>query len=252
MVKLGPMNTRNDVYQLLGSRLNMLSAKSGYRASIDPVLLAASVPVRTGQRVLDVGCGTGAAALCLVTRMPGLHAMGIDYQLPLIILANKIASLNGLVSRTQFISCDLLGPITYPQPHSFDHVMANPPHLKFGSGNVSPDPLKVVANVEGKAKLKDWVLFCFKSVVNGGTVTFVHRYDRKDELISLVKNYGLVTILPLWPKILGIGAKRVLVQVIKGTSVDIHEKAGLVLHTEKNVYTQEAHEILREAKALKI
>jgi hypothetical protein len=40
--------------------------------------------------------------------------------------------------------------------------------------------------------------------------------------------------------------------VIKGASADIHEKAGIVLHTEKNVYTQEVHEILREAKVLKI
>ena len=244
------MNNQNDSYQLLGSRLNMLSANSGYRTSIDPVLLAAAIPVKTRQRILDVGCGTGAAALCLATRVPGIIAMGIDCQAPLIVLANQISSLNGLTSSAKFITCDLLGPLACPQPQNFDHVMANPPHLKFGSGNASPDPLKAAANMEGKAKLKDWVLFCFKSVIKGGTVTFIHRYDRKDELISLVKNYGSVAVLPLWPKINGIGAKRVLVQVIKGASAVIHEKNGIVLHTNQNGYTIEAQAILREAKAL--
>jgi tRNA1(Val) A37 N6-methylase TrmN6 len=175
---------------------------------------------------------------------------GIDYQAALIVLANQISSLNGLTSATKFITCDIMGPVAYPQPNSFDHVMANPPHLKFGSGNVSRDLLKATANMEGNAKLKDWVLFCFKSVVHGGTVTFVHRYDRKDELISLVKNHGSVAVLPLWPKIHGIGAKRVLVQVIKGASAVMHIKSGIVLHTIQNGYTIEARAILREAKAL--
>jgi tRNA1(Val) A37 N6-methylase TrmN6 len=244
------MNNEKDVYQLLGSRLNMLPADGGYRASIDPVFLAASVPVKTGQRVLDVGCGTGAAALCLVTRMPGIMAIGIDYQSSLIVLANQSSSLNGLTSNAKFITCDLLEPSVHFQAENFDHVMANPPHFKFGSGSVSYDPLKAAANMEGKAKLKDWVLFCFESVVDGGTVTFFHRYERKDELISLVKNYGSVAVLPFWPKTRGIGAKRILVQVTKGVSAVIQTKNGIVLHNDQNGYTNEAQAVLREAKAL--
>mgnify|MGYP001821000592 CR=1 FL=1 len=49
----------------LGGKLHLLQPKTGYRAGVDPVLLAASVPAAAGERVLDLGCGVGAAALCL-------------------------------------------------------------------------------------------------------------------------------------------------------------------------------------------
>ena len=246
------MNTQSDRYQLLGARLNMLSASGGYKASIDPVLLAASIPCKGEQRVLDVGCGVGAAALCLATRMPSIQVIGIDHQAPLVLLANKTAQLNRLKARTQFYACDLADSKRWLQFAVFDHVMANPPHLKKGSGNISPDPLKVAANVEGDTNLKQWVLFCVQHVVDFGTVTFVHRYDRKDELIFLLEEHGLVSVLPLWPKTHGVGAKRVLVQAVKGAVGNTRIKSGLVLHDADNTYTRDALAILREAEALRI
>jgi tRNA1(Val) A37 N6-methylase TrmN6 len=246
------MNTPNKDYQLLGGRLDMRSADAGYRAAIDPVLLAASLPALSGERVLDIGCGTGAAALCLATRIPDVHVVGIDLQAPLIALAREIAELNELDTRAQFQCCDLLDPPGQLAPASFDHVMANPPHHKKHSGNPSPDPLKAAANVEGDAALADWVSFCFSRVKAGGTVTFVHRYDRKDELALLLEQGGAVTVFPLWPKVEGTGAKRVLVQAVKGVDGGTKMQAGLVLHASENDYTPEAHAVLREASALKL
>jgi tRNA1(Val) A37 N6-methylase TrmN6 len=246
------MNTQNSSYYLLGARIKMLSAESGYRAAIDPVFLAASVPAEKGQNVLDVGCGAGAAAFCLAARLEKIQVTGIDNQETLIKLAREIASLNELEYRTYFLALDLLSTSGQLQPISFDHVMANPPHNKKGSGNLSPDPLKVAANVEGEAILEDWVTFCFERVKGGGTVTFVHRYDRKNELISLMEPAGLVTVLPLWSKIRGEEAKRVLVQSIKGVGGKTKIKSGIVLHGSGTDYTSESHEILHKAGALKI
>mgnify|MGYP003408994725 CR=1 FL=1 len=49
--------------KFLCGKLQLLQPRKGYRAATDPVLLAAAVPARSGQSVLDLGCGAGAAAL---------------------------------------------------------------------------------------------------------------------------------------------------------------------------------------------
>ncbi|MBI3708303.1 MAG: methyltransferase [Proteobacteria bacterium] len=58
---------------LLGGRVAFRQPAAGYRAAIDPVLLAASVPAATKGRVLELGCGAGAALLCLAHRLPNLR-----------------------------------------------------------------------------------------------------------------------------------------------------------------------------------
>jgi tRNA1Val (adenine37-N6)-methyltransferase len=52
----------------LGGKLQVEQPVSGYRAATDPVYLAAAVPAKAGQTVLDVGCGVGVASLCLGVR----------------------------------------------------------------------------------------------------------------------------------------------------------------------------------------
>ena len=56
----------------LGGRLHLWQPVNGYRAGVDPVLLAASVNARAGQAVLELGCGGGTAMLCLGKRVSGL------------------------------------------------------------------------------------------------------------------------------------------------------------------------------------
>jgi tRNA1(Val) A37 N6-methylase TrmN6 len=62
----------------LGGRLRLAQPETGYRAGIDPVLLAAACPAQTGQEVLELGCGVGVASLCLGWRVPGLALSGVE------------------------------------------------------------------------------------------------------------------------------------------------------------------------------
>ena len=236
---------------LLGGRVTIFQPAAGYRAAIDPVLLAAAVPAAAGETVLDVGSGTGAAVLSLAARLAGVRVTGLETAPDLIRLAETGAEESGLAGRVLFIEGNLLSPPGGMVPGGFDHVMANPPYLAEGRGNPPPDAAKRRATVEGDAKLGDWLRFALEMVRDGGTVTVIHRYDRLDEVTAgLKEGAGGMVVFPLWQKERGGEAKRVIVQARKGAVEEARRASGLVLHDEGGGYTPDAEAVLRGAGAL--
>ena len=236
---------------LLDGRVTIYQPAAGYRAAIDPVLLAAAVPAAAGETVLDVGSGTGAAVLSLAARLAGVRVTGLETAPDLIRLAGMSAEESGLARRVLFIEGDLLSPPGGMVPGGFDHVMANPPYLAEGSGNPPPGAAKRRATVEGDAKLGDWLRFALEMVRDGGTVTVIHRYDRRDEVTAgLKEGAGGVVVFPLWRRERGGEAKRVIVQARKGATQEARTASGLVLHDAGGGYTPEADAVLRNACAL--
>ena len=80
--------------KFLCGRLQLLQPVKGYRSATDPVLLAAACSAKSGETVLDLGCGVGAAALCLGTRVPGLRLSGLELQPDYAELARRNAARN--------------------------------------------------------------------------------------------------------------------------------------------------------------
>lgn len=232
----------------LGGRLVLLQPRDGYRAAIDPVLLAAAVPAQAqaGEHVLDLGCGIGTAGLCLARRVPDCAVTGIDVQPILIALAARNAAANGLEGRVRF----QLGDVLERPAGDYHHVLANPPYLERARATISPNPIKAMANVEGAARLVDWVAAAVAAVRPGGSVTFIHRADRAVELRSLMAStLGRLCQMPLAPKA-GAQAKRILLQGIKGDEGTFQDRPPLVLHQPDGAYTEAAARILRDAAAL--
>ena len=243
-----PMTTEDTI---LGGRVQITQPVTGYRAAIDPVLLAASINARSGEKVLDVGCGVGAAALCLAARLADVGVSGIEVQRDLLRLALQNAQANEMTGRVDFMGGNLLAPPPRLTPASFDHTMANPPFEAAGTGNAPPDGGKAIANVEGEARLADWVSFCLLMVRHKGSVTFIHRADRLDELLAaMCRGLGELVVFPLWSGNSGKAAKRVLVRGRKGVSAPLALMPGLVLHGQGGAYTAEAECILRDAGPL--
>jgi tRNA1(Val) A37 N6-methylase TrmN6 len=216
------------VDRLLDGRVTLMQPMHGARAAIDPVLLAAAVPARAGERVLELGCGTGAAALCLAARVAGCRVDGIDIQADLVALARAGAVASGLAERVAFHLGDLVAPPPPVAGTRYHHVMANPPHLAAGAGRVSPDPARRLANVEGDADLAAWLRSALDHARAGGTVTIVHRAERAGEVAAgLAAAPAAVVIFPLWPKQAGRGARRSLIQARLGTVGGVRQASGL-------------------------
>jgi tRNA1(Val) A37 N6-methylase TrmN6 len=236
---------------LLAGRVRFFQPRTGYRAAMDPVLLAAAVPAATDDKVLDVGAGAGAAALCLAFRVARTRITGIEKEPVLAAIASRNARVNGLADRVDFLAGDLLAPPSELAPGSFDHVMANPPFQMAGRGTPSADPVKRAATMEGDTELGDWLDFCLHMVRHKGSVTVIHRAERLDALLAGLRGrLGGITLFPLWPGSTGKPAKRIILSGRKGTAAPLSLAAGLVLHEADGTFTAAAETVLRDAKNL--
>lgn len=234
----------------LGGRLRLRQPAAGYRAAIDPVLLAAAVPAAPGERVADLGCGVAAAALCLLARVPDVVAGGLELQAPLVALAAENAGLNGFEDRLTVAVGDVAALPEDFAIGSFDHVMMNPPYLEPDSVRAPALALRRIATVEGAPALEAWLAQGTALLRPRGSLTVIHRADRLDRLLpAIAKGCGDLAVFPLWPR-RGDSARRILVQGRKGAAGPLRLLPGLVLHEEGGAYTAAAEAVLRDAAAI--
>ncbi len=236
---------------LLGGRIRCFQPRRGYRSAIDSVLLAACVPAKAGQRILDIGTGVGASALCLIARVFGVKVTGLELQAPLAALAKRSIKANGFQDQFSVIIGDLLDPPPVIKAHGFDHVMANPPYGEAGKGNPPTDQIKAVSMVEGRAKLEDWLQFAVLAKTREGSITFIHRAERRKQLVTSLDALGMgkMEVLPLIPRV-GSVPNRLIVRAWRGCRGEVSEAEGLVLHEENGVFTAKVDSILRGGKSL--
>ncbi len=236
---------------LLGGRVCLRQPARGYRAAIDPVLLAAAVPAGEGETVLDAGAGTGAASLCLATRLPGCRILGLEIQPALQRLANDNILRNRLDRRVEMVLGDLGRPPPDLAAVSFDHVMTNPPHLTAAATTASPIEARARAAVEGQLDLAGWLAACLRRLKPGGVLTLIHRADRLADLLAAARGQlGELVVFPLWPRLGDCAAKRILVQGRKGSRGPLILAPGLVLHRDDGGFGAAAEAILRQGEAL--
>jgi tRNA1(Val) A37 N6-methylase TrmN6 len=246
----GPADPAFSEDRLLGGRVRLRQPAEGYRVAIDPVFLAAAVPAEPHQLVLDVGCGAGAAMLCLAARVPHSRVVGLEMQRDLVRLAGDNAILNAMEARVSVMIGDLLRPPPRLSPGAFDHVMANPPYNDRGRASPAMTPGRADATVESDADLAAWVRFALAMVRPKGSVTFVHRADRIDALLGeIAGRAGEVVVFPLWagedrP------ASRILVRARKQVAAPARLAPGLVLHRPDGRLTDRAEGVLREGRGL--
>lgn len=232
---------------LLGGRVRLRQPAKGFRAGLDAVLLAAFVPARAGQRVLEAGCGSGAAFLCLAARVPGLTVAAVEREPAMAALARENAQANGVAAEvTEGDVADaalarLLGPC--------EHAFANPPY--WPGGTPPPGAVRRAATHEGGTGLEAWARFLATALRPGGTASMVLPAARFDAGIAALRaaGCGSLVMLPLAPRA-GQPAKRVLLRGRKGGRGPARLLPAMALHEHDGAFTAAAQAVLRAAAAL--
>ncbi len=211
----------------LGGKLHLWQPKVGYRAGVDPVLLAASVAAKPGQSVLDLGCGVGAAMLCLGARVPGLALTGLELQPDYAELARRNSSEMGI--EAEVITGNLTEMPTDLRQQRFDHVITNPPYFDRRTGPTANDTGRETALGEA-TPLADWVKAAAKRCAPQGYVHLIHRAERLPGLLAaMASRLGSIEVLPLVARP-GCAARLVLIRARMGGRADFRLHHGMILH----------------------
>jgi len=239
--------------QFLGGQLILNQPRTGYRAGVDPVLLAASVNASRGQSVLDLGCGAGAAALALGSRVPGLTLTGLELQPAYAALARQNSSENGIPF--EVIDGDLA---TMPQTlksRRFDHVIMNPPYFDRARGSSAPETARETALGEA-TPLETWISEASKRLAPKGYLHIIQRAERLTETLEYVASrLGSLQLLPLIPRI-GRDCQLAILRARKGGRAAFRLHAGHVIHegstheSDQENYTETIRSVLRDGAAL--
>lgn len=231
---------------LLGGRVVHAQGADGHRTGIEPVLLAASIPAARGARVLEGGCGSGAALLCLAARVGGIGGGGIEQDAALAALAAANVAANG------FAALDVLhADLEQVRPEGvFDHAFANPP-WHDSAGTPSADRRQEAARRGGRGLLRRWARHLARPLRFRGTLTFVLAAPLLPEGLAALADAGCgsISLLPLWPRA-GAAARLLLLRGVKGGRAPCRLLPGLVLHGAGHAYTAETEAILRDAAPL--
>ena len=237
--------------KFLCGRLRLLQPLKGYRAATDPVLLAAACPAELDQSVLDLGCGAGAAVLCLGHRVPGLALAGLELQPSYAELARQNAARNGIAVEVHEGD---LARMPNPLRRDFDHVIANPPYYPAGG---SPSPVATRAKaMQVETPLADWVAAATRRLRPGGWLTLICGADGLPEVLAaLAPKLGSAAVLPLAARE-GRAALRVIVQARKGGRAPFRLLAPFVIHQgpahdgDRESYSPAANAVLRDGADL--
>ena len=236
---------------LLGGRVRYAQPRDGFRSGIEPVLLAACIPARSGQRVLEAGTGAGAALLCLMARVAGLSGVGVERDPAMAALARDNAAANGF-DGMEIVTADIVRAAENGLAGGFDHAFANPPYHPAG-GTPSGISARETAKRAHAGLFGVWATSLGTLLRPRGTLTLILPASALPAcLLALdAANCPAATLLPLWPKA-DRQAKLVLLRGIRQGRGALKLLPGLVLHTAEGGFTPEAEAILRDGAGLPI
>ena len=126
---------RLDTLQYQG--LQIIQKEQGFRFGTDSVLLADFAAPRSGDRVADLGTGTGILCILMASRQPNSTYTALEIQTDMAEMATRSVKLNNMDDRIEVHACDFREAPSFLGHGKFSLVVCNPPYGKAGSSMVN-------------------------------------------------------------------------------------------------------------------
>lgn len=235
-----------------GERLDELQ-RNGYRIIQDPerfcfgmdaVLLAGFTRVRQGERVLDLGTGTGIIPILLEAKTKGEIFTGLEIQPESADMARRSVELNGLEERVRIVTGDIREADRLFGGGSHHVVTCNPPYMTDHHGLKNPAQPKAIARHEILCTLQDVIYQASRVLMPGGRFYLVHRPFRLAEIITCLCAHGLEPkrmrfVHPYTDR----EPNMVLIEALKGGKPRVTVEKPLIIFKEPGKYMDEICEV---------
>ena len=213
---------------------------SGYRFSLDAVLLAQHARPSPDHTVLDLGTGCGIIPLILAYRYPKIKVYGVEVQTELADIATLNIAENHMEDRITIYYKDLKRLNQEMTSGPVDLVVTNPPYRKVKSGRLNPDQQRAVAKHELKTTLFDVVDTARRMLRTSGQLVIIYPAERMVDIIVQMRSAG---IEPKYIRMINsdrqANAKRILVEGKKGGGHGITIGAPLMIYRQNGIYSGE-------------
>jgi tRNA1Val (adenine37-N6)-methyltransferase len=230
---------------VFGGRVRVAQSRSGYRFSIDAILLAWRVVRGAPGSGLEVGSGSGVVSLAVMHTLPGYRGVCVEVQPRLAALTAYNAARNGFSSRLEVVNGDIRDATLRAERGRSEVVFMNPPYHSPARGQVNPDRERAAARHQVHGDIGARVAACADLVDDGGRLEVVYPAARFDELRGALEAVGLARVDVRWVHSDAVsGAKLCLVTAARGSRPEVLTEPPLVLFALPDRYTDEVAAML--------
>ncbi len=222
----------------------IIQDKNRFCFGMDAVLLSGFAQVKTGEKVLDLGTGTGIIPILLEAKTGGSHFTGLEIQPDSADMARRSVAYNHLEEKIDIVTGDIKDASNIFGASSFDVITTNPPYMVGQHGLANPDEAKAIARHEVLCTLEDIVRESARILKPKGRFYMVHRPFRLSEIFCCMTKYGIEPkrmklVYPFVDK----EPNMVLIEGLRGGKPRMTVEKPLIVYEEQGKYTDEIYEI---------
>ena len=242
------MTSKRTVDLKPGERLDDLQIK-GYRIiqspgrfcfGMDAVLLSSFAKVKTGERALDLGTGTGILPILLEAKNKGESYTGLEIQEESADMARRSVLVNHLEDRVRIVTGDIREAAALFGAASFHVVTVNPPYMIGDHGLKNANEAKYIARHEVLCTLEDVLRESARLLENKGRFYMVHRPFRLAEILAGMSRHRIEPKrMRLVHPYIDREPNMVLLEGVKDASPRKTVEPPLVVYNKDGTYTDE-------------